>query len=127
LDGKNQNSKPIIRQVKRMIIHREYNPNTFENDIALLELHAPIENEPEVRPICLPNLDTDIFEEAIVAGFGKLKYGGSIPKILQVAKLPILDNKKCQEMYLEMGVVKKIRDTFLCAMGTRGQDSCEGT
>lgn len=41
--------------------------------------------------------------------------GGSIPSILQVARLPILDNKKCQEMYLESGVVKKIRDTFLCA------------
>ena len=69
--------KPIVRAVKRMIVHRDYNAQTFENDIALLELHSPIENEPEITPICLPNLETDVFEEATVAGFGKLKYGNS--------------------------------------------------
>ena len=127
-----QNSKPIIRAVKRMILHRDYNPNTFENDLALLELNSPIENQPGVTPICLPNLETDVFDEAIVTGYGKLKYGGSIPSILQVVKLPILDNKKCQEMYLEAGHNKKIRDTFLCAGYKQGnqqesiQDTCEG-
>lgn len=71
----NQNAKPIIRAVKRMIIHREYNPKNFENDIALLELHSPIQDEPNITPICLPNQETDVFEEATVTGFGKLKYG----------------------------------------------------
>lgn len=99
-----------------MIIHRDYNPHTFENDVAILELVSPIENQPGITPICLPTLESDMaFEEATVIGFGKLQYGGSIPSILQKATLPILDNKKCQEMYLEMGIVKKIRETFLCA------------
>ena len=142
LNGNSENAKPIFRAVRRMIIHRQYNAATFENDLALLELSAPIQDEPNVMPICLPNRESDVFDEATVTGFGKLKYGnellwplcalyehqfkcslslsqhekgGSIPSILQVARLPILDNKKCQEMYLESGVVKKIRDTFLCA------------
>ena len=142
-NSENPNAKPIVRAVKRMIIHRQYNAATFENDLALLELAAPIQDEPNVMAICLQNRETDVFDEATVTGFGKLKYGneflspllsfslrfmstnlslclkhekgGSIPSVLQVARLPILDNKKCQEMYLESGVVKKIRDTFLCA------------
>ena len=79
LDGKseNPNAKPIVRAVKRMIIHRQYNAQTFENDIALLELLSPIRDEPNVMPICLPS-ETDVFDEAIVTGFGKLKYGNEL-------------------------------------------------
>lgn len=46
--------KPIIRKVKRMIIHRDYNPSNFDNDIALLELETPYQIQPNVVPICLP-------------------------------------------------------------------------
>ena len=77
LNGRTDNptAKPIVRAVNRMIIHRQYNAQTFENDIALLELHAPIQDEPNVMPICLPSRETDVFDEATVTGFGKLKYG----------------------------------------------------
>lgn len=37
-----------------MIVHRDYNPNNFDNDIALLELESPFILQPHVVPICLP-------------------------------------------------------------------------
>lgn len=46
--------KPITRKVKRMIIHRDYNPSNFDNDIALLELETPFQLQPHAVPICLP-------------------------------------------------------------------------
>lgn len=46
--------KPVVRKVKRMIIHRDYNPSNFDNDIALLELETPFRIQPNVVPICLP-------------------------------------------------------------------------
>lgn len=46
--------KPVVRKVKRMIVHRDYNPNNFDNDIALLELEQPYQLQPHVVPICLP-------------------------------------------------------------------------
>ena len=53
--------------------------------------------------------------------------GGSIPSILQVVKLPILANSDCQQMFLDAGHIKAIRDTFVCAgYMTGGKDSCEG-
>lgn len=94
LNGKsdNPNAKPIIRAVKRMIIHRQYNAQTFENDIALLELHAPIQDEPNVMPICLPSRETDVFDEAIVTGFGKLNFGNKILRVSLVQFMSINSN-----------------------------------
>lgn len=46
--------------VKNIIIHREYNPRTYENDIALIQLEElAYEKEclhpnPAVRPVCVP-------------------------------------------------------------------------
>lgn len=68
--------KPVAKPVKRMIIHRDYNPNTFENDIALLELESSFDIQPHVVPICLPEDDDDfVGQKGYVAGWGKLSYG----------------------------------------------------
>lgn len=76
LSGDGENLKPVARPVKRMIIHRNYNAHTFENDIALLELETPLGIQPHVLPICLPNLDEQfVGRMAFVAGWGKLTYG----------------------------------------------------
>lgn len=61
-----------------MIVHRNYKPDTFENDIALLELESAFEIQPHVIPICLPDADdTDDYVGLVahVAGWGKLSYG----------------------------------------------------
>lgn len=76
LTGDIENLKPVARAVRRMIVHRDYNPSTFENDIALLELEAPFRIQPHVLPICLPERgEDDIGHTAYVAGWGKLSYG----------------------------------------------------
>lgn len=76
LTGDFENLKPVAKPVKRMIVHRDYNPNTFENDIALLELETGFEVQPHVIPICLPKeSETYVGDVAHVAGWGKLSYG----------------------------------------------------
>lgn len=151
LGADGENLKPVARPVKRMIIHRNYNAHTFENDIALLELESPLGIQPHVLPICLPEPDEQfVGRMAFVAGWGKLTYGnqirfipiskkrklvcffyffktgGAVPSVLQVVRLPVLDNAICQQMFFAAGHIKKIRDTFLCAgYKTGGMDSCE--
>ena len=68
--------KPEIRRVKRMIVHRNYNPQNFDNDIALLELDPPVIFRPHISPICLPE-PTDDFtgRMAYVTGWGKTAHG----------------------------------------------------
>lgn len=71
-----ENLKPVQKPVKRMIIHRNYNPSTFENDIALMELESPFDVQPHVVPICLPDPNEDFVDQiGHVAGWGKLSYG----------------------------------------------------
>lgn len=63
----------------------------------------------------------------MVAGWGKLSFGGPVPNVLQVARLPVIGNKQCQEMYHNSGHMKIISDSFLCAgYANGGHDSCEG-
>nr|XP_042898781.1 serine protease filzig-like [Parasteatoda tepidariorum] len=120
--------KPEMRRVKRMIVHRHYNPQNFDNDIALLELDPPVVFRPHISPICLPSTDED-FEgkTAFVTGWGKTSHGGIIPNLLQEVQVPIMSNLQCVDMFKDAGHNKLIKDSFLCAgYKTGGKDSCEG-
>ncbi|KAF8790900.1 Serine protease filzig like protein [Argiope bruennichi] len=122
------NKASIIRNVKRMVVHRHYNAQTFENDLALLEMEAPVEFLPYVVPICLPHRNEDFTGKmAFVTGWGKLTAGGDVPNILQEVQVPIVTNGECQRMFYQAGHQKAIRSNFVCAGYTNGgQDSCEG-
>lgn len=120
--------KPVSIPVRRMIVHRSYNPATFENDLALLELERPVVFQPHIVPICLPGRNEDFTgRTSFVTGWGKLSHGGSVPNVLQYVPVPILSNQKCQKMFMLAGHAKAIRDNFVCAGYDGGnRDSCEG-
>lgn len=116
LSGDFESLKPVTRNVKKMIVHRDYNSQTFENDLALLKMDQPVEFQPHIVAICLPEDNEDFTGKiAHVSGWGKLSHGGSIPNILQEVHVPIVTNSKCQKMFLSAGHIKAIRDTFICA------------
>lgn len=63
---------------------------------------------------------------ATVTGWGRLKYNGGVPQILQEVQVPIMENPVCQEMFRTAGHTKVILESFLCAGYANGQkDSCE--
>ncbi|KAK9737261.1 Trypsin [Popillia japonica] len=120
--------RPLSRNVKRVIVHRSYDPATFANDLALLELEHPIHFDQHIIPICLPREEEDFTGRmATVTGWGRLKYGGVVPTMLQEVQVPIMENDVCQEMFRTAGHTKVILESFLCAGYANGQkDSCEG-
>ncbi|XP_023230910.1 transmembrane protease serine 9-like [Centruroides sculpturatus] len=128
LTGDYELLKPVKKKVKRMIVHRQYNSQTLENDLALLELESPVRFQSHIIPICLPDRWEDFTGQiAYVTGWGKLSHGGTLPTVLQEVRVPIISNSRCQQMFLAAGHVKAIRDTFVCAgYDSGGQDSCEG-
>merc|ERR1719367_2415382 len=116
-------------KVKRVVVHKDYQAPTFENDIAILELEDPIQRQPHVVPICMPRDNNEKFLDAvgIVTGWGRLEYGGGVPNILHQVSVPVIDNDSCQDMFTTSGHKKTIRDSFLCAGYAEGKkDSCEG-
>ncbi|KAH8258482.1 hypothetical protein KR038_012045 [Drosophila bunnanda] len=128
ISGDLESKRSVTKNVKRVIVHRQYDPATFENDLALLELDSPVQFDTHIVPICMPNDLADFTGRmATVTGWGRLKYGGGVPSVLQEVQVPIIENSVCQEMFHTAGHNKKILTSFLCAGYANGQkDSCEG-
>ncbi|EDW79818.2 uncharacterized protein Dwil_GK17817 [Drosophila willistoni] len=128
ISGDLESKRPVTKNVKRVIVHRQYDPATFENDLALLEMDSPVQFDTHIVPICMPNDVADFTGRmATVTGWGRLKYGGGVPSVLQEVQVPIIENSVCQEMFHTAGHNKKILNSFLCAGYANGQkDSCEG-
>lgn len=79
ITGEVESKRSISKNVKRVIVHRQYDPATFENDIALLELESPISYDQHIVPICMPDDDDDFTGRiASVTGWGRLKYGNGL-------------------------------------------------
>ena len=76
LSGGAEPNTPMEKNVKRVVIHRDYVERTFENDLAILELESPVEFRPYVVPICLPSTSDGDFhgDKATVTGWGKLSH-----------------------------------------------------
>ncbi|RWS11280.1 hypothetical protein B4U79_15430, partial [Dinothrombium tinctorium] len=52
---------------------------------------------------------------------------GKTPNVLQIAKVPILSNEKCRDMYRKAGYNRQFSESVLCAgYEEGGKDSCEG-
>ncbi|XP_034178491.2 transmembrane serine protease filzig [Osmia lignaria lignaria] len=128
LSGELESKRSVTRNVRRVIVNRGYNPTTFESDLALLELESPIQFDVHIVPICMPDDGIDFTGRmATVTGWGRLKYNGGVPSVLQEVQVPIIKNSVCQEMFQTGGHSKLILDSFLCAGYATGQkDSCEG-
>ncbi|XP_057594581.1 mannan-binding lectin serine protease 1 isoform X3 [Hippopotamus amphibius kiboko] len=110
--------------IKQIFLHPLYNPNTFENDVALVELaKSPVLND-FVMPICLPQQPLQEGTLVIVSGWGK-QFLQSFPKTLMEIEIPIVDHRICQEAYAPLR--KTVTRDMICAGETEGgKDACAG-
>ena len=75
LTGELESKRSVSKNVRRVIVNRGYDPATFENDLALLELESPVLFDVHIVPICMPEPDVDYTGRmATVTGWGRLKY-----------------------------------------------------
>lgn len=119
------------RDVTTVVIHPDFHPGNLANDFALLYLAQPADLAKNVGLICLENIDylTPGFK-CVVTGWGKDKFGkaGVYQNVLKTVDLPFVSNGKCQEQLrtTRLGKYFKLHQSFLCAGGEAGKDSCSG-
>ncbi|KAF6206606.1 hypothetical protein GE061_017842 [Apolygus lucorum] len=116
------------RRVQIVASHPQFDPRTFEYDLALLRFYEPVTFQPNIIPVCVPEDDTNfVGSMAFVTGWGRLYEDGPLPSILQEVSVPVINNTICETMYRAAGYIEHIPDIFICAGWKKGGfDSCEG-
>ncbi|XP_065091470.1 proclotting enzyme-like [Ochlerotatus camptorhynchus] len=103
--------------------HVDFDPVSYENDIAMMKLFRPSYFNSYIWPICMPPLD-DSWDgyRAVVVGWGTQFFGGPHSKVLMEVALPIWSNRDCQDVY-----INRIYESSICAGDYGGgKDSCQG-
>ena len=109
--------------VSRVIQHENFDPDTVENDIALLALSSPLTLDDFVQPIAMPSPGQQSAGNALVSGWGTTVEGGDASDILQKAEVPVISDDACRVSY----GIDLIVDTMLCAgYPEGGKDACHG-
>uniref|UniRef100_A0A182RHC7 Peptidase S1 domain-containing protein n=1 Tax=Anopheles funestus TaxID=62324 RepID=A0A182RHC7_ANOFN len=116
------------RRVQIVASHPQFDPRTFEYDLALLRFYEPVIFQPNIIPVCVPENDENfIGRTAFVTGWGRLYEDGPLPSVLQEVTVPVIENKICETMYRSAGYIEHIPHIFICAGWKKGgYDSCEG-
>ncbi|SPP73931.1 blast:Serine proteinase stubble [Drosophila guanche] len=116
------------RRVQIVASHPQFDPRTFEYDLALLRFYEPVVFQPNIIPVCVPDNDENfIGQTAFVTGWGRLYEDGPLPSVLQEVAVPVINNTICESMYRTAGYIEHIPHIFICAGWKKGgYDSCEG-
>ncbi|KAL1428867.1 hypothetical protein MTO96_016623 [Rhipicephalus appendiculatus] len=120
-----------VRQVAEIHVNFDYDPSTYDNDIALLQLDEAVELTPRVRPVCLPTdrsarVHLQEGKLGVATGWG-LTESGDYADVLSEAVLPVVANEKCQEAYERAGVPLTVSEAMFCAGHANAtSDACSG-
>jgi len=125
-----------ITQVEKIFIHEEFEPDLYEQDIAIVRLSTPVVYTPSLLPVCLPqptysrkdDYTTYLGRKAVLTGWGRQWSDGPLSTQLQMVKLPVITNSMCMNWYNTSGSKQYIPEsTFLCAGWEEGvMDACGG-
>jgi len=113
------------RGVTRYVMHPQYSPSTFENDVALIFLDSPLDlSVSTAAAISMPAAgeQTPAGTTLTVSGWGTTRSGGSISDLLRRVDVPAVSDDDCNESY-----DGDITDSMICAgVPQGGVDSCQG-
>ncbi|GAB6033673.1 hypothetical protein CHUAL_013731 [Chamberlinius hualienensis] len=113
-------------RVANHFVHPDYDPETVDNDVALLKLSSPILWTKYVQLACLPKASSALPQDrlCVILGWGKETHLAVLgTEVLHQARVPIVDMKNCLEMYEDYYITKNM----FCAGHPRGRvDSCAG-
>lgn len=118
---RNLDGSGVRRNVTRIVIHPSWNPNTFNNDVAVWQLSTAATGIPLVS---LATADPAVGTPLLATGWGALSEGGSFPINLRKVTLPLTNRTNCNDANSYNG---QITTNMLCAgRDSGGIDTCQG-
>ncbi|XP_033105632.1 low-density lipoprotein receptor-related protein 2-like isoform X2 [Anneissia japonica] len=127
-DSLYRESEEKFYKIKKILIHEDFDSDSFNADIAMIKLGTPILNFTDyVRPICLPtqNITANIFKPrrlGRVNGWGYLREAGPIPQYMNEVYVPVVGHRKCVS-----STKNTVTSTMFCAGYEREtSDACQG-
>jgi len=119
------------RDVQNLAIHPEFDGRNLQNDFAVLFVTEDFVLDQHLDTACLPAAD-EVFdgETCFATGWGKDQFGavGQYQVVLKEIDLPVVGHDQCQDSLrtTRLGQKFKLHDSFLCAGGVAGKDTCKG-
>uniref|UniRef100_A0A8C1ZAK2 Mannan-binding lectin serine peptidase 1 n=2 Tax=Cyprinus carpio TaxID=7962 RepID=A0A8C1ZAK2_CYPCA len=134
------------RSVAKIILHPHFDPQNYNNDIALVKLSQEVVLSALIQPVCLPRpgVEGHVLMPlpntlGIVAGWGINTANASasssgltsdsrtVSELLQYVKLPVVPQDECEASYASRSVNYNITRNMFCAgFYEGGQDTCLG-
>ncbi|XP_039608668.1 granzyme A-like [Polypterus senegalus] len=122
----NEETKQFFR-VKSAIIHPQYNPKKYRNDIMLLQLSQNAQLGKSISTLSLPDFEEDVKAgtKCSIAGWGTTRYNGSMVDKLREVTVTVIDRDDCNgpNYYEKIEITRNM----LCAGNPNGgKDACQG-
>ncbi|XP_050559832.1 phenoloxidase-activating factor 2-like isoform X4 [Spodoptera frugiperda] len=120
------------RNVQNVVVHENFMPKSLKNDIALLYLDSPLPISEYINVICMPEQDEvfDSHKNCVANGWGKSHFGlqNRYAVILKKVELDMVPYSRCQSLLrrTRLGHNFKLHNSFVCAGGEAGKDTCQG-
>ncbi|XP_071959226.1 uncharacterized protein [Antedon mediterranea] len=116
-------------EVNEIVIHPDYNIETFDSDIALIRLKQPIRYTDYILPVCLPSQQRaekliKAGQKGFVSGWGATKENGDYVRYLRRVRLQVRDQHLCGTQHSDL-----ITNNMFCAApmpGKQSRDACQG-
>ncbi|KAH0808034.1 hypothetical protein GEV33_014756 [Tenebrio molitor] len=104
------------------VLHPSYDPETLENDIALIKLRLPIEFNQYIGAISLPSSFTPDYTSVTALGWGQIDdYNTGLSNELTWVSVATISNDECQLTY-----GAQITYNMMCAAGNYNEGICNG-
>lgn len=111
----------VRRGVSKITVHPDWNPATFEADIAIWFLTSRATG---IKVAKLPDSDPSVGSKLLATGWGDTETASSFPIRLQKVKLALVSRRNCNDANSYSGLITK---RMICAgFNAGGKDTCQG-
>lgn len=128
--GTNSLNSSVKRiSVARRIVHGGWGDKPYDNDVALVQLHEPLQLSEKIKPIEVldPTDEPQVLvsgQQFVVTGWGTTNENGEAVRDLREVSVPFVTYKACSD---PLSYGNQITNNMICAgVAAGGKDACQG-